>query len=74
LILTLSVQIIDFGFARRLIAGIDVIAGQGTPEFVSPGDHPLINNLNLVNFVFVVKLGYYFFHFNVEQISEKLLI
>jgi hypothetical protein len=61
LILSLSVQIIDFGFARQLIADIDVIAGQGTPEFVSPGDHLPINNLNLVNFVFVIKLGYYFF-------------
>jgi len=30
-------QIIDFGFARRLLPGADVIAGQGTPEFVSPG-------------------------------------
>jgi hypothetical protein len=32
-----SFQIIDFGFARRLIPGVEIRAGQGTPEFVSPG-------------------------------------
>jgi len=36
-------QIIDFGFARRLSPDCDVIAGQGTPEFVSPG--PRLNDL-----------------------------